>query len=63
MQLVDLHTFKTRKCDQTHNPLLGPHFFNCPYSHNKLDRRRNPFSENKHEVTYSEIYVEDFYSI
>lgn len=62
MQLVDLRNFKTRKCDSRHHPTLGPSYFNCSDFHSVLDKRRNPFSESKVEIIYSEIFVEDQYT-
>ena len=29
--------------------------------HSKHDKRRNPLTENKKELFYSEVYIEDFY--
>lgn len=62
MQLVDLRNFKTRKCDGRHHPTLGPSYLNCSDFHSMHDRRRNPFSESKVDIIYSEIYAEDSYS-
>lgn len=47
MQLVDLRTFKIRKCDHSHHQALAPSFLNCQNYHSKFDRRRNPFSDNQ----------------
>ena len=63
MQLVDIQTFKTRKCDQNHSQKFGPYYFNCPNYHSKEDKRRNPFLNNQGELLYNEAYIEDFYSV
>lgn len=62
MQLIDIKTFKTRKCDQIHSHLQSPYYFNCPNFHSKEDKRRNPFVDNQGELLYNEMYMEDFYS-
>jgi hypothetical protein len=62
MQTVELETFKTRKCDQTHaSPELSALHLSCPHYHTRDDKRRNPYDAGKKELLYSEYYIEDYY--
>lgn len=62
MQTVDLETFKTRKCDQTHaSPELSALHLSCPHYHTRDDKRRNPYFPGRKELLYCDYYVEDYY--
>ena len=62
MLKVDLVTFKTTKCDQKHDSTLCSSLnLNCPYFHDKADKRRCPFSKDGRQLVYDEDYLEDYY--
>jgi len=64
MLVVELETFKTKKCEQPHTvkPLSGLRL-DCPHYHSREDKRRNPFGgSSRNLLLYSDIYVEDYYS-
>lgn len=63
MLKVDLKTFKTTKCDRKHNlTLCSSLSLNCPYYHDKSDRRRCPFTKDGKQLVYGQGYVEDYYA-
>lgn len=54
MNIIDLESFKTKKCDKNHTCIsLSSSFFNCNGYHSREDKRRNPLINNKTSLTYS----------
>lgn len=62
MELVDLETFKIKKCDKQHPAGLSNCHLECPFYHSRDDKRRSPLSATKTSLVYSHTYLEDFYS-
>lgn len=62
MQLVDLETFKTKKCELNHPATPSASQLHCPFFHSREDKRRSPFANSKTALIYTHTYVEDFYS-
>lgn len=63
MLVIDLETFKTKKCEVVHSEKpLSALRLDCPHYHSREDKRRNPFANNRTLLIYSDVYVEDYYS-
>lgn len=62
MELADLETFKTKKCEKQHEPSLSTAQLNCPFFHSKDDKRRVPFNLSRTALVYSSTYIEDYFS-
>ena len=61
-ELIDLETFKTKKCDKNHEMTLSQSHLICSCYHSREDKRRSPLLNASTALAYTHIYIEDFYS-